>query len=103
MPGKKKWSAAAKFEIALLAVKNETTLSAICQRYEVAPSLVHKWKKQLIEQGAALFAGNDKAQETAAEIERRQSKLYEKIGQLTVERDFLKKSWGKLPGNGDGN
>lgn len=104
MSQKKKWSSAAKFEIALLAIKNETTLNAICKRYEVAPSLVHKWKKQLLEQGAELFTGNDKAQETAtAELERRQSKLYEKIGQLTVERDFLKKSWGTLPGNGDDN
>jgi transposase len=37
----------------------------------------------------------------STELEHKQSKLYEKIGQLTVERDFLKKSWGKLPGNGD--
>jgi transposase len=98
MARNKKWSPSAKFEIALLAIKGETTLNEICKRYEVAPSQVHAWKKQLIEQGTK----NDKAAETAAtELAHKQSKLYEKIGELTVERDFLKKSWGKLPGNGD--
>jgi transposase len=102
MARNKKWSAAAKFEIALLAIKGETTLNEICKRYEVAPSQVHAWRKQLLEQGANLFAKNDKASDAAAvELEHKQSKLYEKIGELTVERDFLKKSWGKLPGNGD--
>lgn len=104
MGQKKKWSGSAKFEIALLAIKGEMTLNEICKRYEVSPSQVHVWKKQLLEQGAQLFAKNDKAAVIAAiELERKQSKLYEKIGQLTIERDFLKKILGKLPGNGDDN
>ncbi len=102
MSQKKKWSSAAKFEIALLAIKSEATINEICKRYEVAPSQVYAWKKQLLEAGAALFAKNEKAERTAAaELERKQSKLYEKIGQLTVERDFLKKSWEKLHESGD--
>lgn len=102
MARNKKWSPSIKFEIALLALKNETTLNEICKRYEVSPSQVHAWKKQLIEQGAQLFAKGDKAAEVvSADLERKQSQLYEKIGQLTVERDFLKKSCGKLQGNGD--
>jgi transposase len=104
MARRKKWSPSAKFEIVLLALKGEMTLNEICTRYEVAPSQVHAWKKQLLEQGAELFAKSDKTAEAATtELERKQSKLYEKIGQLTVERDFLKKSWEKLPGNGDDN
>jgi transposase len=104
MAQRKKWSPAAKFEIALLAIKGETTLNEICKRFEVAPSQVHAWKKQLLEQGSQLFSKNDKAAEAAAvELETKQSKLYEKIWQLTVERDFLKKSWGKLPGSGGDN
>jgi transposase len=101
---RKKWSPAAKFEIALLALKGETTLNEICTRYQVAPCQVHAWKKQLLEQGAELFTKNTKAVETAAqELERKQGKLYEKIGQLTVERDFLKKSWDKFQGSDDEN
>jgi transposase len=101
---RKKWSPAAKFEIALLALKGETTLNEICTRYQVAPCQVHAWKKQLLEQGADLFAKGNKVAVTATvDLERQQNKLYEKIGQLTVERDFLKKSWGKFQGNKDEN
>jgi len=44
MGQKKKWSASAKFEIALVAIKSEMTLNEICKRYQVAPSQVHAWK-----------------------------------------------------------
>ncbi|MBI4356611.1 MAG: transposase [Gammaproteobacteria bacterium] len=96
MRQKKKWSATAKFEIALLAVKGETTLNEICQRFEVAPGQVHVWKKQLFEQGAQVFSKADKSATTAAQQERTRNSLYEKIGQLTMERDFLKKAFGKF-------
>lgn len=99
MAQKKKWSAVVKFEIALLAIKGETTLNEICKRYEVAPSQVHMWKKQLLEQGAQLFTKADKTTAIVADNhELVQRQLYEKIGELTVERDFLKKSWHKLHG-----
>jgi transposase len=104
MSQKKKWSASIKFEIALLAIKNETTLNDICKRYQVSPSLVHAWKKQLLEQGSHLFVKNDKAAEALTrELENKQSKLYEKIGQLIVERDFLKEVWSKFQGSSDDN
>lgn len=101
MVKRKKWSSSAKFEIALLAVKGETTLNEICRRYSVAPCQVHAWKKQLLDQGAQLFGKAEKPAAVAADAERKQSVLYEKIGQLTVERDFLKKAWGKFHGNSD--
>lgn len=98
----KKWSPALKFEIALSAIKGDTTLNDICKRYEVAPSQVKAWKKQLLEQGVNLFTKNGKtADDVTQKLERDQSKLYETIGQLTVERDFLKKVWGKFQGNKD--
>ena len=99
----KKWSSAAKFEIALLAIKGETTLNELCKKYEVSPSQVHAWRKQLLEQGSQLFNKVDKTASITAEHERTQSTLYEKIGQLTVERDFLKKCWGKLHEKDDYN
>ena len=99
----KKWSAAAKFEIALLALKGEVTLNEICKRYTVAASQVHAWKKQLLEQGAAVFSKGEKVAVVTADNERKQRVLYEKIGELTVERDFLKKCYGKLHENNDDN
>lgn len=103
MSQNKKWSSSAKFEIALCAIKGDRTLNEICKRYGVAPSQVHAWKKQLLEQGANLFSKNDNKTAVTAtnELERKQSQLYEKIGQLTVERDFLKKVWGKLQEKND--
>ena len=101
MSKKKLWSSAKKFEIALLAIKNETTINDICKKYEVAPSQVYEWKKQLLEQGSNLFEKNDKSKQSeqtaTAEAEKKQAKLFEKIGELTVERDFLKKSLQKFP------
>ena len=96
MAKKKKWTAAMKFEIALLAVKGETKLNEICKRYDVSPSQMHVWKRQLLEQGAQLFSKTDKSMAVIVEHEQQQQKLYETIGQLTVERDFLKKVWSKI-------
>lgn len=90
MSQKKKWSSSAKFEIALLAIKGEVTINEICKRYEVSPTQVHAWKKQVVDQGATLFAKNEKAEKSVTvELERKQSKLYEKIGQLTVYHHHL--------------
>jgi len=100
MSQNKKWSSHQKLEIALLAVKGDMTITELCQTYLVAPSQVHAWKKLLLDEGAQLFERTRKTKEakTASEVHRLQTKLYEKIGQLTVERDFLKKAWGKLHG-----
>lgn len=65
----KKWLPSIKFEIALLAIKGEMTLNDICKRYEVAPSQVKAWKKQLIEQGANLFIKSDKAADDLAPLQ----------------------------------
>ena len=102
MAQKKKWSPSAKFEIVLLAIKGETTLHEICKRYEVAPAQVHLWKRQFLEQGSDIFAKKNKgAKSKETELELKQGQLYEKIGKLTVERDFLKKSWNKFQENDD--
>ena len=97
MSQKRQWSSSQKFEIALMAIKNETTINDICKKYDVAPCQVHEWKKRLIEQGANLFEKKDKekqfAQTAIIDAEKKQEKLFEKIGELTVERDFLKKAW----------
>ena len=103
MAKRKKWSAAAKFEIVLQVLKADSTLNEVCTRYEVAPSQVHTWKKQFLEQGKAVFEGKADKPINKAQSghERKESKLYETIGQLTVERDFLKKSWEKFQGSSD--
>jgi transposase-like protein len=103
MAKNKKWSSSAKFEIALQAIKNETTLNEICKKYEVSPSQVHAWKKQLLEEGVKLFNKADNSTKLIAEHEEKQRVLYETVGQLTIERDYLKKCWSKLHGSSDSN
>jgi transposase len=103
MSRNKKWSLAAKFSIALGAVKGDCTINEICEKHQVSASQVHAWKKQLLETGKSLFEKNSvkTSSKKLAEKKRREAQLYEKIGQLMVERDFLKKSWEKLHGNDD--
>lgn len=96
MSKRKKWSSAAKFEIVLQVLKGDKTLNEICKHYEAAPSQVHVWKKEFLEHGAKLFEGKSKSTTDDTLNEKKEKILYEKIGQLTVERDFLKKAWGKF-------
>ena len=76
MAKNKKWSSAAKFEIALQAIKNDTPLNEICKKYDVSPSQVHAWKKQLLEEGMQPFNKADKTSKLIAEHEEKQRVLY---------------------------
>ena len=64
---------------------------------------MHAWKKQLLEHGEQLFNKKDKTAKILANHEETKRVLYEAVGQLTVERDFLKKCWSKLRESDDSN
>ena len=86
---RKQYSAQFKFRVALEAVKESKTISEQASAYAVHPTLVRKWKKQLLENGTAVFQKNTKSVKTegiAAEAE-----LYEQIGRLKMELEWLKK------------
>ena len=101
---RKKHSASFKFKVALAAHKGDKTILEICQQYEIAASLVHKWKKELQEQGVEIFSSPAKKTKVK-QTEKAQSKtirqLYEKVGQLILERDFLKKNWDEYQDGSD--
>ena len=85
--GRRKPSPAFKAKVALEALKGQETVAQLAVRYEVHPGQIQAWKKALTEGASGVF-GNGKEQKSrndAALIAR----LYQEIGQLKVERDFL--------------
>ena len=82
-----------KAKVALLALSGEKTIAELSSEFGVHQTQIHRWVKQLKESAAGIFSGEIKTEE--AKKEKELHELHAKIGQLTVERDFLAKAWGK--------
>ena len=89
MTGKRKQHTAAfKAQVALAAVKGDRTVNELAAQFGVHPTLIHAWKKQLQAGAEQVFATGAKA---AAPGEDKTPELYEQIGRLKVELDWVKK------------
>ncbi|RLG31381.1 hypothetical protein DRN97_09425 [Methanosarcinales archaeon] len=89
MKGKrKKHPDTLKARVALEAIKGIKTLSELSAQYKVHPNVISKWKKQLIEGAAEIFSGSNGKGASEEELT---APLYEEIGRLKMENDWLKK------------
>ena len=86
---RKNYSGDFKAKVALEAVKGERTLCELASRYEVHPNQIRTWKKTLISGMPDIFTGRRKRRQQDDEEEK--GRLYEQIGRLKVELDWLKK------------
>ena len=86
---RKSHSAAFKALVALAAVRGDKTVSELASLHGVHPTLIHAWKKQLLDSAEELF--HNGAKTSSAEHEALQAQLYEQIGRLKTELDWLKK------------
>ena len=90
MKGKRKQHTATfKAQVALAAVRGDRTVSELASQYGVHPTLIHNWKKQLLAGADQVFSNSSQAAAGTAEAEK--AELFEQIGRLKMELEWLKK------------
>ena len=96
MAGKRRkaYSAPFKAQLALAAVRGDKTVAELAGQHDVHPTLIHAWKKQLLAGAESVFASG--ARPAPDDSEALQAQLYQEIGLLKVELDWVKRKSAPL-------
>lgn len=86
---RKQYSSQFKAKVALEALRGEKTISELASQYEVHPTMINNWKRQLLEEASSLFEKGSSPKPVEESQQAQIDELYRQIGQLKVERDFL--------------
>ena len=89
---RKNYGADFKARVALEALKGDKTLAELASHYEVHPNLIRSWRKRLLEEMSGIFSDKRKREKQTDEDDK--TRLYEEIGRLKIENDWLKKKSG---------
>lgn len=81
-----------KAKVAMAAVRGDKTLAELSQQYDVHPNQIQDWKKRLVSGAEELFENGTHRSE---DPERKMKELHAKIGELTMDRDFLSRALGR--------
>jgi transposase len=83
-------TAAFKAQVALAALKADRTVNELAAQHGVHPTLIHAWKKQLLSGAESVFVNGARV-ESVADAEAQKAELFEQIGRLKMELEWLKK------------
>jgi transposase-like protein len=86
---RKHHTAAFKAQVALAALKGDKTANELASQFSVHPTLIHAWKKQLLQGAEEIFAHGAKAD--AGDAEAQKAELFEQLGRLKMDLEWLKK------------
>ncbi len=87
-----------KAKVALEAIRNESSIQEIAQKYDIHPNQISQWKKKILDNINELFERPNKKKKDLDDVELKESELYKNIGQLQVENQFLKKKYKEIYG-----
>jgi transposase len=89
----KNYSNVFKFKVVMEVIRGDLTIAEVISKYQISKSVIHKWKKQFLDNGSKVFNHkgiSDKQEEVSVE------KLHATIGKLKVENDFLHAAWNRV-------
>ena len=91
---RRKLDSSFKAQVAIEALKERQTLSELAVKFDLHPNQISQWKQEFLENSSLVFEQKTKSSTSGNDVD--VDKLYSKIGELQMEKDFLKKSLSRL-------